>query len=174
VEHAGVEHVLDRFGEEAFDVITLWDVIEHVPDPLDAIRDLYRALKPGGKLYLATPNLGGWVPRYHWQVVRRVWNIWPHPEPPLHLHQFSRPTIARLLSAGGFVNVRFEFDEIPLWYTSGFCGEPGWVEWLKGEQQGPRARRLFLLTLPVFLAARMFARGDSMIVCGSKPGTTGQ
>ncbi|MBI3785912.1 MAG: class I SAM-dependent methyltransferase [Deltaproteobacteria bacterium] len=169
VEHGSVDDVLERFGEQAFDVITLWDVIEHLPQPLRAMRDLYRALRPGGKVYLATPNLAGWVPRYHWQVVRRLWKIWPHPEPPLHLHQFSRDTMARLLSAARFEDVRFAPDEIPLWYTSGFRGAPRWTEWLNGEMHAPRARRLYLMTLPVFLAARLCGGGDSMIVCASKP-----
>ncbi len=169
VAYAGVEDVLPRFGEQSFDVITLWDVLEHLPQPLSTMRDMFRALRPGGRVYLATPNLAGWVPRFHWQVVRRLWNIWPHPEPPFHLHQFSRDTLAHVLSAAHFVDVRFKPDHIPLWYSSGFLGEPRWREWLTGEVEAPRARRLYLLTLPVFVAARVFGRGDSMIVCASKP-----
>ena len=168
VEDAAVGDVIARFGTESFTVITLWDVIEHLPKPLDAVRDLYRALEPGGTVYLATPNLAGWVPRFHWRAVRPVIGVWPHPEPPLHLHQFTAVTIARLLAAAGFERVRFLPDEIPLWYTSGFLGEPQRRHWLRGDPEARGARAIYLMTLPVFLAARVFGRGDSMIVRASR------
>ena len=117
-----------------------------------------------GPAYLSTPNLAGWVPRFHWYVFRPLTGIWPHPEPPLHLYQFAPATVRRLFAAAGFERVRFLPDEIPLWYTSGFLGEPGLRHWLRGE---PRVRWtcwLYLTTLPVFLAARVFNRGDSMVV----------
>jgi SAM-dependent methyltransferase len=144
-------------------------VIEHLPEPLDAMRNLYRVLKPGGTLYLSTPNLAGWVPRFHWYVFRPLTGIWPHPEPPLHLYQFAPATVRQLFAAAGFERVRFLPDEIPLWYTSGFLGEPGLRHWLRGEPRVRWTRSLYLTTLPVFLAARVFNRGDSMVVCGSKP-----
>ena len=168
VEHGGVDDVVPRFGTETFNAITLWDVIEHLPKPLDALRSLYRALEPGGTLYLSTPNLAGWVPRFHWRVLRPLTGIWPHPEPPLHLHQFTALTVARLFAAAGFDPVRFLPDEIPLWYTSGFLGEPEPRQWLRGEPAAWGARSIYLTTLPVFLAARLFGRGDSMIVCATR------
>lgn len=44
------------FKEESFEVITLWDVIEHVPNPRDIVVRLSGWLKKGGLLLLATPN----------------------------------------------------------------------------------------------------------------------
>jgi 2-polyprenyl-3-methyl-5-hydroxy-6-metoxy-1,4-benzoquinol methylase len=170
VEHGDVGDVLNRFGPQSFAAITLWDVIEHLPKPLDTMRDLYRALEPGGTLYLATPNLSGWVPRFHWRVLRPLTGTWPHPEPPRHLHQFAAPTIARLFAAAGFDGVRVLPDEIPLWYTSGFLGEPQPRQWLRGETGAAGARAIYAMTLPVFLAARLFRRGDSMIVSGTRGG----
>ncbi len=168
VEHGDVRDVLARFEAESFNAITLWDVIEHLPEPLETMRDLRRVLEPGGTLYLATPNLTGWVPRFHWRVLRPLTGVWPHPEPPLHLYQFARSTVAQLFAAAGFDDVRFLPDEIPLWYTSGFLGEPQWRHWLRGEPGAAGARSIYLMTLPVFLAARVFGRGDSIIACGSK------
>jgi len=46
---------------EAFDVITMIDIIEHVPDPLRLLRTVHRALKPGGELVVHTPNHRGAV-----------------------------------------------------------------------------------------------------------------
>ncbi len=39
-----------------FDLITLWDVIEHIPNPDILLSYVFRLLKPGGSLFLATPN----------------------------------------------------------------------------------------------------------------------
>jgi len=44
------------FEENSFDIIVSSEVIEHIPNPLDAIDELYRVLKPGGTLILSTPN----------------------------------------------------------------------------------------------------------------------
>jgi 2-polyprenyl-3-methyl-5-hydroxy-6-metoxy-1,4-benzoquinol methylase len=164
VEPGGVDDVLPRFGSAAFDAITLWDVIEHLPDPLAAMRALHEALAPGGTLWLSTPTLDGWVARFQWRVMRPLTGTWPHPEPPLHLYQFNRSTMARLLAAAGFTRLQFLPDEIPLWYTSGFLGVPQARQWLRGEAGVRGARASYLATLPVFLAARVFDRGDSMIV----------
>jgi 2-polyprenyl-3-methyl-5-hydroxy-6-metoxy-1,4-benzoquinol methylase len=168
VEHGDVREALDWFAPESFTAITLWDVIEHLPQPLDTIRDLRRLLEPGGTLYLSSPNLTGWLPRFHWRVLRPMTGIWPHPEPPLHVHQFARSTVARLFTAAGFEAVRFLPDEIPLWYTSGFLGEPQWRHWVRGEPGAAGARAMYLFSLPVFLAARAFGRGDSIIALASR------
>lgn len=43
-------------AEGLFDCLTLWDIIEHVPDPLGMLQKAYSLLKPGGILLIATPN----------------------------------------------------------------------------------------------------------------------
>ncbi len=45
--------------KEYFDIITLWDVIEHVNYPLQIFQNAFSLLKPGGKLILDTPNRNG-------------------------------------------------------------------------------------------------------------------
>ncbi len=44
------------FKENSFDLIIMQDVIEHLYDINDAINEIYRALKPGGFIYISTPN----------------------------------------------------------------------------------------------------------------------
>jgi 2-polyprenyl-3-methyl-5-hydroxy-6-metoxy-1,4-benzoquinol methylase len=44
------------FNEGSFDVVVSCETIEHVPDPRAAVREMYRVCKPGGLLYLTTPN----------------------------------------------------------------------------------------------------------------------
>ena len=44
------------FAPEHFDLITLWDVLEHIPNPYILLSYIFRILKPGGSLFVATPN----------------------------------------------------------------------------------------------------------------------
>ena len=44
------------FAEGSFDMVISCETIEHVPDPAAAVREMYRVCKPGGTLYLTTPN----------------------------------------------------------------------------------------------------------------------
>jgi 2-polyprenyl-3-methyl-5-hydroxy-6-metoxy-1,4-benzoquinol methylase len=43
--------------DRSFDVVTMWCVVAHVPDPRALLSDAVRALRPGGVLLLTTPNL---------------------------------------------------------------------------------------------------------------------
>lgn len=47
------------FADNAFNTIFSCETIEHVPDPSQALRELGRVLKPGGRLFLTTPNYFG-------------------------------------------------------------------------------------------------------------------
>jgi SAM-dependent methyltransferase len=44
------------FAEAQFDVVVSMDVVEHVPDPLPWLKEAVRVLRPGGTLFLTTPN----------------------------------------------------------------------------------------------------------------------
>ncbi|HVJ90382.1 MAG TPA: class I SAM-dependent methyltransferase [Labilithrix sp.] len=78
-----------------WDAVTLWDVIEHVPDPqgaLEAIRDL---LAPGGRLYLSTPDAGS-------AVARAMGSRWHYLDPVQHIVLFGRENLSELLERTGF------------------------------------------------------------------------
>jgi SAM-dependent methyltransferase len=82
------------YAEGTFDVVTLWDVIEHTPDPR-AVLDRCRALlKPGGLLIVNYPDIGSWIAR----LLGRRWLFLTS----VHLWYFDRTTIARLMETGGF------------------------------------------------------------------------
>lgn len=58
-----------EFPAAEFDVVFSTETIEHVPDPPRAVRELARVLKPGGRLFLTTPNyfsLIGLYRAYRW------------------------------------------------------------------------------------------------------------
>jgi len=44
------------FADESFDIVVCCETIEHVPDVKSAVRELWRVARPGGKLFLTTPN----------------------------------------------------------------------------------------------------------------------
>jgi SAM-dependent methyltransferase len=86
------------YPREHFDVMTLMDVIEHLPDPVRFLVRSWELLRPGGLLYLSTPNAGS--------VSARVLGLdWTVVSPPEHLHLFTPSSIRRALFTGGFGDV---------------------------------------------------------------------
>ncbi len=65
-------------GRHAFDVVTCWAVMEHLPDPRRSARVLAELCKPGGVLLLSTPEIGTALTR--WSLGRSPWFY-----PPEHL-----------------------------------------------------------------------------------------
>jgi SAM-dependent methyltransferase len=78
-----------------FDVIALDHVLEHLHDPVASLRDVRHLLRPGGVLWLATPNLAG-------LGHRTFGRSWMHLDPPRHLVLFSPGALASALAAAGF------------------------------------------------------------------------
>ena len=79
----------------AFDVVSMWDYIEHVPDPASNLEKAFDVLKPGGYLALSTGDVDSLLSR----LAGRFWHLMI---PPRHLYFFSPVTIRRLLTAAGF------------------------------------------------------------------------
>jgi 2-polyprenyl-3-methyl-5-hydroxy-6-metoxy-1,4-benzoquinol methylase len=78
----------------SFDVVTLWDVLEHTPDPKRVVEECHRLLKPGGLLVINYPDIGSWVAR----AMGRSWVFLLS----VHLYYFTRSTMSRLLADCGF------------------------------------------------------------------------
>lgn len=78
-----------------FAAATLWDVLEHLPEPDAAVAEAARLLRPGGSLVLTTGDVGSLVAR----LSGSRWHLYTIPE---HLFFFSRPSLERLLARHGF------------------------------------------------------------------------
>ena len=88
--------VADRSWEDhTFDLVTIWDVIEHVPDPQALLASIKRMIKPGGKLLLETQNVAS-------RFAAKMGKAWHHYKHDEHLYHFNPQTIARLLDDCGF------------------------------------------------------------------------
>jgi SAM-dependent methyltransferase len=83
------------FAPASFDAVTLQHVVEHFHDPLEALRICRRLLRPGGTLWLATPNLDA---RGHAAFGRD----WLGLDPPRHLVLFTRSSLAGAVERAGF------------------------------------------------------------------------
>lgn len=83
-----------RFPDASFDVVAMIDVIEHLADPLGALREAARVLRPGGVLYLVTPDIDSLSAKL---LRGRWWGLRP-----AHVYYFSRATMAGMLKEAGF------------------------------------------------------------------------
>jgi SAM-dependent methyltransferase len=93
-----------------FDVVSLWDVIEHVSDPVPLLAEVARVLKPAGRVVLTT---GDWGSAY----AQRRGAEWHLMTPPWHLTMFSRATLADAAGRAGLRPVA--------WRSEGVAGD-GW------------------------------------------------
>ena len=78
----------------SLDVITMWDVVEHLTDPSSEICHSYNLLKPGGWLVLHTMNIDSLFAR----IMKKNWPWLME----MHLFYFSPTTLTRLLKNSGF------------------------------------------------------------------------
>lgn len=78
-----------------WEIVTLFDVIEHVPDPKGALERLRDLVAPGGHLFLSTPDAGS-------AVARAMGRHWHYLDPVQHIVLFGRKNLARLLEDTGF------------------------------------------------------------------------
>ncbi|MBN1271859.1 MAG: class I SAM-dependent methyltransferase [Candidatus Aminicenantes bacterium] len=93
------------FEDNSFDVVTMWDVLEHVTDPQATLQEVARVLRIGGILVMSLPNPETW----ELGLFGSYWVGW---DVPRHLHLFTCDVIARYLEETGFELVK----------TTSFCG----------------------------------------------------
>ena len=84
-----------KLPDEAFDVVTLWDAIEHFKDPISALEKINRILKADGVLALQTGDVSSIFAR----LMGKRWHLYNVPE---HLFFFSKRIIKHMLKRTGF------------------------------------------------------------------------
>lgn len=115
-QNFGVD-IQNTYFEEAnlspnnFDVITLWNVFDELPDPFGNIPKIRRILKPGGILFMRIPNAAFHLFIYKVQKVlikKHLGHILPYQSSVFHIYNFSKRTLLRLFSHNGFYNIKIK------------------------------------------------------------------
>jgi 2-polyprenyl-3-methyl-5-hydroxy-6-metoxy-1,4-benzoquinol methylase len=205
VEHARSMHGLaaavgtieeSNLPPRSFDVVTMFECIEHMRHPAATLRATRRVLERHGLVVITTPNIDGLVPRVTYRLLAQTIGAWEHPTPPHHLYQFSRRTLAALLRTAGFDVISIATRPMGLRYTvrqmesavidairrrygrGALAAQPG-----APPPPAPRRRRTFwrrmgrrlvsggcwLLTGALYtIPVARFGLGDSMIVVARK------
>jgi len=92
--------------QSSYDIVTLWDVVEHLPNPKEVLVACARVLKAGGLLFIQTPNVN-----FHLRYARvKRWFRFDRArgtfmELPDHIHHFSLRTLTRLCLEAGFTAI---------------------------------------------------------------------
>ena len=84
-----------NFDDNFFNTVMLSHVLEHLPSPKKTLKEIYRILKPSGKLYIFCPNSKGYMSK----LFGRYWHGW---HIPFHFYNFTVKTIRNLTDEVGF------------------------------------------------------------------------
>lgn len=155
-----------QFSENYFDVITMWDVLEHVANPAASLRRIVGLLKPGGYFIARVPNHDSWDAR----LFRQYWAGY---EPPRHLYVFGKKHILDLVRKSGLqvIQTSSEFGSYMVIVLS--------IKFLLKGKRIPENIRKFLLKFlyhpvtrilvsPFFYLVSIFFQGPLLTVVAKK------
>ncbi|MFZ6027656.1 MAG: class I SAM-dependent methyltransferase [Chloroflexota bacterium] len=157
------------FPDAYFDVVTLWDVLEHLHDPFNGLREIHRILKPQGLLVLRVPNADS-------VDARRFGPAWAGLDAPRHLYVFATDTLTRLVDKAGFQTkeVNCQIGSYPTFALSVRF-------WMKTNgiplHRRQRISRLLytplarIVSVPVFWLYNLSLRGPLMVLTAEKRST---
>jgi len=145
------------YSDNFFDVITMWDVIEHLGDPVSSLKKIRNLLKPNGILALATPNIQS-------PLARLTKEKWEQIKPAYHLYYFSPRTLTKLLEESQLLLVKLS--------TQGLGGT---LKWIMGRNSLPEkematdsSRIKYILKNGTNKFAEIFGIGEKIIAYAKK------
>lgn len=112
LESKGITTCEGRINESTFagipfDIITSFEVIEHINTPNEDLPQIHQKLRPGGLLYITTPNYNSLMRR----LLKAKYNIIEYPE---HLSYYTRNTLNKTVCRHGFKNIKFQSTGISI------------------------------------------------------------
>ncbi len=124
---------LEESKASQFDVITLWHVLEHVPNLKETLNQLQTLLKPEGILVIAVPNYKSWD-------AKKYKEFWAAYDVPRHLWHFDREAMKQLFP----ISLQ-QIKTKPMWFDAFYVCllsekyRAGKTNWLKGGFNGLRS-----------------------------------
>ena len=143
--HAGFLNDV-AFDNSSFDAITLYEVIEHVSEPIALLNECARILRPNGVLLVGTGNIDSWTRK----IQKNKWDFFDMKKHGGHISFFSPKSLNILASQTGFSVVKI------ITHSVKFCE--------KGELPYVLYRTIKLFTELLNLPARLFNKGHQMEV----------
>jgi len=105
------ESYIKQLPNNHFDVITMWHVLEHVPNLDERMKELKRMLAPGGTIFIAVPNI-------HSPDAKKYGKFWAGLDVPRHLHHFSPKSFKTLAQLHNFKLVEMIPMKMDAYYVS--------------------------------------------------------
>lgn len=93
-----------KFPSNSFDIVVLNHVLEHLPDPIEILDEIYRILKHDGILVIGVPNFGSYMSKLRNEK-------WGSLLPEEHIWHFTHDTLENLVNKSGFDKCFFEARE---------------------------------------------------------------
>jgi len=167
------DHSSAPFPDGSFDIVMMFHLLEHIPNPDAAIREAWRLLADGGRMILQVPNADSW----QYALLGRYWSGL---DVPRHLYDFGRHDLEEFLRRNRFSAERWKFfslrDNPPALATS----LAPWMEPMARRVRRPDRNALLRLCgdlayfclvcscVPFAIAEATFRRGATMMVQAEK------
>jgi len=91
----------DNYENDFFDIIFSSEVLEHINNPVEEIRNFNQILRKGGLVFITTPNLNS----ISHKILKHKWNIFHYPE---HLCYYTPKTLKKLFEDNGFKKIAIQ------------------------------------------------------------------
>jgi 2-polyprenyl-3-methyl-5-hydroxy-6-metoxy-1,4-benzoquinol methylase len=141
-----------QWSDASFDAITLWQSLEHMHQPLEALQEVHRLLTPAGTLIVAVPNFDSWAALH-------FGSDWYGLDLPRHLTHFTPETLRGMLQQTGFTHIDLRQESHHSWIRHSAERQRGALAWLLRARLGS--------SLAGWWAAAT-GRADGLLVCASK------
>ena len=86
---------IDNYEKEGFDIVTSFEVIEHINNPIEEVTQIGQMLRTGGIFYFTTPNFNA----LNRLLLKRNWDVIRFPD---HLSYYTKRTMNNLMALAGF------------------------------------------------------------------------
>jgi len=152
-----------NFPPNSFDYVRLNHSFEHIPNPVEVLDEIYRILKPQGKLYIGIPNIDS-LP---YRIFGRYW--W-YLGAPLHTHNYTVTIISTLMRRSGLTVDR-------VYYNSNYGSLLGSLQIYANRNSSRKSTEGWLIRNPFLIvlsniamwAIDLMGQGDAIEVIAQKP-----